>query len=48
MTKISIVSSEMNNPALERRLMSRIKLFNFGAKQVGTVTVTYPVVFLPS
>ncbi len=47
-TKISIVSSEMNNPALERRLMSRIKLFNFGAKQVGTVTVTYPVVFLPS
>ncbi|HEB59352.1 MAG TPA: TonB family protein [Gammaproteobacteria bacterium] len=47
-TKISIVSSEMNNPALEKRLMTRIKLFNFGAKPVGTVTVTYPVVFLPS
>ncbi len=47
-TKISVVSSELNSPALEKRLMSRIKLFNFGSKSVGTITVTYPVVFLPS
>ena len=47
-TKISVVSSELNSPNLEKRLMSRIKLFNFGSKNVGTITVTYPVVFLPS
>ena len=46
--RISIVSSELNNPALEKRLLARIKLFNFGAKDVATTTVTYPVVFLPS
>ncbi|UCE89654.1 MAG: TonB family protein [Pseudomonadota bacterium] len=47
-TAASIVSSELNDPELERRLVSRIKLFNFGAKNVAPVTITYPIDFLPS
>lgn len=47
-TKVKLVSSELNNKKLESRLMSRIKLFNFGAKPVDQVTVTYPIEFLPS
>ena len=45
--KIRIVSSELNNPALERKLMARIKLFSFGVKSVEELIVTYPIDFLP-
>ncbi len=47
-TKVEIVSSELNDEKLERKLAARIKLFNFGAKDVGTMTVKYPIYFLPS
>jgi periplasmic protein TonB len=47
-TSVRIVSSELNSPSLERRLVSRIKLFNFGAQPVKSLTVTYPIEFLPS
>lgn len=47
-TNVKIVSSELNDKKLESRLVSRIKLFNFGAKPVEKVTVTYPIEFLPS
>jgi len=47
-TSISVVSSELGNDALERKLLSRIKLINFGAKPVGAVTLTYPIDFLPA
>ena len=47
-TKCRIISSELNNPSLERKLSARIKLFRFTAKQVKTITVTYPIDFLPS
>ncbi len=47
-SKITIRSSELNNPSLERRIIARIKRFNFGARGVETVTVTYPIEFLPS
>jgi len=43
-----IVSSELKNTDLERKLVARIKQFNFGSKDVDTVVVTYPVDFLPS
>jgi len=43
-----VVSSELKNSELERKLVARIKQFNFGAKDVDTVVVTYPVDFLPS
>jgi len=47
-TDVKIVSSELNNPALEARLISRIKMFKFEAHDVDPVTVTYPIEFLPS
>ncbi|MCL6569647.1 MAG: hypothetical protein K6T35_12430 [Meiothermus silvanus] len=33
---------------LERKLLARIRQFDFGAKDVETMTVTWPVDFLPS
>lgn len=47
-TSIDLVSSELGDPALERKLVQRIKMFNFGAKQVDAVTITYPIDFLPA
>jgi protein TonB len=47
-TDIGVVSSELGDQALERKLTLRIKQFNFGAKEVETVTVTYPIEFFPS
>ena len=47
-TKVRIVSSELKNKALEQKLIARIKLFRFAPKQVSSVTVTYPIDFLPS
>lgn len=43
-----IVSSELRNPELERKLIARIKTFRFGARDVDTMVVTYPIDFLPS
>jgi len=45
---ISLVSSELKAPDLERKLIARIRQFNFGAKDVDTMVVTYPIDFLPS
>jgi len=47
-TAINMVSSELGDPVLERKLVQRIKLFNFGAKAVDAVTITYPIDFLPA
>lgn len=47
-SKIEVRSSELNNAALEQRIIARIKRFNFGTRGVETVTVTYPIEFLPS
>lgn len=47
-TSIKLVSSELGDTKLEQKLLRRIKMFNFGAKQVGDVTVTYPIDFLPA
>ncbi len=47
-TKIALVSSELGDLQLERKLVQRIKMFNFGAKPVDTVTITYPIDFLPA
>lgn len=46
--KIIVLSSDLDDPKLESGLVNRIKLFNFGAKEVEQVTVTYPIEFLPS
>ena len=47
-TKCEIVSSELNDPDLERKLVSRIKLFRFEARAVGAITVTKPIDFFPA
>lgn len=44
---VSIVSSELEDPALERKLIARIKLINFGAKDVLKTTLNYDMDFLP-
>ena len=43
-----IVSSELHTPELEGKLLARIRQFDFGAKDVGQLVVTWPVDFLPS
>jgi len=43
-----IVSSELRSPELERKLVARIRQFEFGARNVDTMVVTYPIDFLPS
>jgi TonB family protein len=45
---LRIVSSELKAGDLERKLLARIKQFDFGAKDVDAITVTWPVDFLPS
>lgn len=46
--KCHIVSTEVHNKTLESRLVARVMTFRFQAKDVETVTVTYPIDFLPS
>jgi TonB family protein len=43
-----VVSSELRAPEVERKLLARIKQWDFGAKQVEVMVVTWPVDFLPS
>jgi protein TonB len=47
-TGLQLVSSELRAPELERKLLARIKLFDFGAKAVNEMVVTYPIDFVPS
>lgn len=46
-TDVKIISSELNNPALETRIISRIKMFIFSPSNGGPITINYPVEFLP-
>ena len=43
-----IVSSDLNSPSLERKIVSRVRLFNFGAQSVTSKTITYPIDFFQS
>lgn len=42
-----VVSSELDNENLEQRIATRVRLFNFGADDVETRTVRFPIDFLP-
>jgi TonB family protein len=44
----TVVSSSLKSPGLERKIAQRVQLFNFGAKDVDAVTITYPIDFLPA
>lgn len=45
---LKIASSELHAAELERKLLARIRQFDFGAKDVAQIVVTWPVDFLPS
>jgi TonB family protein len=47
-TELRLLSSELKAAELERKLLARIRQFDFGAKDVELMTVTWPVDFLPS
>ena len=47
-TAVKIISSELGDEALERKLALRIKRFKFTSANVAEITVTYPIDFLPS
>jgi periplasmic protein TonB len=43
-----VVSTELKTPELEQKLVARIRQFDFGAKDVDVMVVSWPVDFLPS
>ena len=47
-TSVKILSSDLNSPKLEDRIMKRVKLFKFKPGNTEAVTVKYPIDFLPS
>ncbi len=47
-TDVRVESSELKAADLEAKLLARIRSFDFGAKDVNPMTVTYPLDFLPS
>jgi TonB family protein len=47
-TRVKILSSELGDEALERKLVLKIKRFKFSNARVAEITVTYPIEFLPS
>lgn len=47
-TACRVVSSELNDPELERRIVARVRLIRFEAKDVETLTTTKPIEFFPA
>jgi TonB family protein len=43
-----IVSSELGDSRLERKLVQRVKMIRFGPEAVGPFTFTYPIDFFPA
>lgn len=47
-TMCEIISSELGDEALERKLVQRVKLFRFESRDVEAVTTTKPIDFFPA
>jgi len=47
-TDIRIVSSELGDAELERKLVARVKMFRFEDKDVEAITTTKPIEFFPA
>lgn len=47
-TFCEVVSSELNDSELERKLVQRVRLFRFEAKDVEAITTTKPIDFFPA
>jgi len=45
---VRLVSSELKTPELEAKLLARLRQFDFGAKDVDQMVVSWPLDFLPS
>lgn len=46
--KCVVISSELNHPEFEKKVVARVLLMDFGAKDVGDFTIDYPILFFPS
>jgi len=46
-TQCSMLSSELNDPDLENKIIARVKLFRFEAKDVETITAKKTIEFFP-
>jgi len=44
----AVISSELADADLGGKVVARVKMFDFGAKDVDVVTITYPIDFLPA
>src|SRR3984957_19082048 len=47
-TECHVVSSELKNADLESKIVARVKLFRFEAKDVAAITTTKPIEFVPT
>jgi len=47
-TECRLVSSELGDPELERKLVARVKMFRFDDRDVATMTTTKPIEFFPA
>jgi protein TonB len=47
-TACRVVSSELKDPELERRIVARVRLIRFEAKDVEPITTTKPIEFFPA
>jgi TonB family protein len=47
-TACRVVSSELNDPELERKIVARVKLIRFTARDVESITTTKPIEFFPA
>jgi protein TonB len=47
-TECHVVSSELKNADLESKIVARVKLFRFEAKDVAVITTTKPIEFVPA
>ena len=47
-TECRVVSSELNDPELERKLVARVKMFRFEDRDVAVMTTTKPIDFFPA
>ncbi|MEO6079368.1 MAG: AgmX/PglI C-terminal domain-containing protein [Steroidobacteraceae bacterium] len=46
-TACRVVSSELNDPELERKIVARVRLIRFPARDVESITTTKPIEFFP-
>ena len=47
-TMCRVVSSEIKDAELERKIVARVRLFRFEARDVETITTTKPIDFFPA